>query len=113
MDLLQERLRRYFYEINRHIEHIKEAKEELKLPIKSYDGLKKIEKFALNTLIFRFSKLQDLLGTKIFRDFLDFSGLNIKELTFFDILKEIEKAGITDIDSWNELRAPLKTIHSP
>ena len=104
LNILQERLDKYFYEANRHFEHIKEAKDELNLPIKSYDTLNKMEKFALNTLIFRFSKLQDLLGVKIFRNFLEFSGLSIKDFTFFDILKEIEKEGITDIDNWDELR---------
>ena len=98
------RLKAYFDEANRHIEHILEAKDELTLPIKSYNTLSKLEKFALNTLIFRFSKLQDLLGVKIFREFLEVSGLNTDDLAFFDILKLIEKEGICDIDSWHELR---------
>ena len=98
------RLKVYFDEANKHIEHIVEAKEELNLPIKNYESLSKLEKFALNTLIFRFSKLQDLLGVKIFREFLEVSGLNTNDLAFFDILKLIEKEGICDIDSWQELR---------
>jgi hypothetical protein len=98
------RINHYFYEANRHIEHIVEAKEEVKFPIVSYEKLSKLEKFALNTLIFRFSKLQDLIGVKIFREFLETSGLSVAEFSFFDILKEIEKEGICDIDSWNELR---------
>ena len=98
------RLDTYFYEANKHIEHIIEAKEELNLPISSYESLPKLEKFALNTLIFRFSKLQDLLGVKIFRAYLEFSGINVGEFGFFDILKLIEKEKICDIDSWNELR---------
>ena len=98
------RLDTYFYEANRHIEHIVEAKDELNLPIKNYETLSKLEKFALNTLIFRFSKLQDLLGVKIFREYLEFSGINVGEFGFFDILKLIEKEKICDIDTWNELR---------
>ena len=98
------RLERYFYEANRHKVHILEAKEVLELPIKSYTELPKLEKFALNTLIFRFSKLQDLLGAKIFRSYLEYLELPTSELSFFDILKEIEKEGIVDIDSWSELR---------
>ena len=98
------RLENYFYEANRHIEHIIEAKDELNTPISSYENLSKLEKFALNTLIFRFSKLQDLLGVKIFREYLNFSGMNVAELSFFDILKLIEKEKICNIDEWNELR---------
>jgi hypothetical protein len=98
------RVKKYLYEADRHIEHIVEAKDELTLPIESYEKLSKLEKFALNTLIFRFSKLQDLLGVKIFREFLEFSGLSMEDLSFFDILKLIEKEKICNIDNWNELR---------
>jgi len=105
-ELLKKRLDRYFYEANTHIELINEAKDALnsKLPITDYKNLNSLEKFALNTLIFRFSKLQDLIGTKIFRNYLNFIGFEIEGKSFFDILKEIEKEGIIDIDSWDELR---------
>jgi hypothetical protein len=98
------RLNSYFEEAYRHKSHILEAKEELYLPIKDYDNLSKLEKFALNTLIFRFSKLQDLMGSKIFREYLNYSGLAINDFGFFDILKELEKQSILDIDSWQDLR---------
>ena len=100
------RLKKYFSEAKKHIELINEALEVLKdkLPIKNYKELDSLEKFALNALIFRFSKLQDLLGSKIFRNYLEFSGYDTSEKSFFDILKEIEKEGIVDIDSWDELR---------
>ena len=106
MKLIKERLDKYFYEINTHIELIYEAKKALKnkLPIADYKDLTSLEKFALNTLIFRFSKLQDLIGTKVFRNYLDFVGFETSAKSFFDILKEIEKEKIIDIDSWDELR---------
>jgi len=99
-----DRLNNYLKEANRHKEHILEAKDELVLPIKEYDTLSKLEKFALNTLIFRFSKLQDLMGRKIFRDFLEFIDISSQELDFFDVLKELEKERVLDIDTWQELR---------
>jgi len=100
------RLPKYFAEIDAHIELINEALEVLqnRLPIENYNDLTNLEKFALNTLIFRFSKLQDLLGSKVFRSYLEFSGFETSEKSFFDILKEIEKEGIVDIDTWDELR---------
>lgn len=58
----------------------------------------------LDTLAFRFSKLQDLIGTKIFREFLDEVGFITEDKSFLEILKEIEKEGIIDIDTWSEFR---------
>ena len=100
------RLPKYFTEIDAHIELINEALKALqnRLPIENYNDLTNLEKFALNTLIFRFSKLQDLLGSKVFRSYLEYSGFETSERSFFDILKEIEKEGIVDIDTWDELR---------
>ena len=104
--MIQKRLDNYFKEADKHIELIKEALEVLllKIPIESYKNLNQLEKFALNSLIFRFSKLQDLIGVKIFRSYLEYNEFNTTEATFFDILKEIEKEGIVDIDTWQQLR---------
>ncbi len=100
------RLKTYFKEAKKHIDLIEESLEVLKAqtPIEDYDSLNQLERFALNALIFRFSKLQDLIGVKIFRNYLDFSGFDVVEKSFFDILREVEKEGIIDIDSWSELR---------
>ena len=102
----KKRLISYFIEAQKHIALISESLEVLepKIPIKEYEALNQLERFALNALIFRFSKLQDLIGVKIFRTYLDFSGFETAEKGFFDILREIEKEGIIDIDSWSELR---------
>ena len=110
--MLEEKLEKYFFEANKHIKLIKEALVVLKddLPISDYNKLSQLQNFALNALIFRFSKLQDLLGSKIFRNYLDFSGYETKEKSFFDLLKEIEKEGIIDIDSWNEFRVIRNSI---
>ena len=99
-----DRLKSYFQEAKKHKDHIIEAKEELSTPIKEYETLCKLERFALNTLIFRFSKLQDLMGSKIFRAYLEYCGLSTNEFSFFDILKELEKENILDIDEWQLLR---------
>ena len=106
MMMLSERLHRYFEETERHILLIDDAREVLRplYPLKEYENLQTLEKFALNTLIFRFSKLQDLIGSKIFRNYLEFSGYDTAQKSFFDLLKELEKEGITDIDTWDTLR---------
>ena len=102
----EKRLVDYFDEAQKHIALISESLEVLepKIPIDEYEALNQLERFALNALIFRFSKLQDLIGVKIFRTYLDFSGFETAEKSFFDLLREIEKEGIVDIDSWSELR---------
>ena len=104
--MTQKRLKLYFQETQKHIDLIEESLDVLKdaLPIKNYDDLAQLQRFALNALIFRFSKLQDIIGAKIFRNYLEYSGYNTAEKSFFDILKEIEKEGIVDIDSWDILR---------
>ena len=104
MNIAKERLAKYFLEARRHIEVITEAIEELTYPIKSYDELSKLQKFAVNSLIFRFSKLQDLVGSKIFRTYLEYNRYDTANKSFLELLKEIEKEGIIDIDSWDELR---------
>ena len=102
----EKRLVHYFDEAQKHIALIAESLEVLepKIPIEEYEALNQLERFALNALIFRFSKLQDLIGVKIFRTYLDFSGFETAEKSFFDILREIEKEALVDIDSWSELR---------
>jgi len=104
--MIQKRLKLYFQETQKHIDLIDESLDVLKdaLPIKNYEELTQLQRFALNALIFRFSKLQDIIGAKIFRNYLEYSGYNTAEKSFFDILKEIEKENIVDIDTWDELR---------
>ncbi len=69
----------YFAEAQKHIELTEEARSMIHLPNKDYNSLPSFQKFAVNTLIFRFLKLQDLVGSKIFRTFLEFNtGIGVK-----------------------------------
>jgi hypothetical protein len=69
-----------------------------------------LEKFAINALVFRFSKLQDLLGSKIFRAYLEFNKFDTRDKSFLELLREIEKEGIVDIDTWDEFRKIRNSI---
>ena len=100
----EKRLENYFAEALKHMQLMKEAKSVINLPIVNYEQLASLEKFAINTLIFRFSKLQDLIGSKIFRAFLEFNKFDTEDKSFLILLKEIEKEGIVDIDTWDEFR---------
>lgn len=54
-------------------------------------------------IIYRFSKLQDTIGAKLFKSFLLFQGENIDK-PFLDILSELEKMDIVNVDDWFEMR---------
>ena len=105
--LIQERLENYFNEAKKHIEKIKSAKDVLdkKMPLdmESFQNLSERELDKLDILVFRFSKLQDLLGQKIFRYILDYSGFSINT-SFINILSELERSGFLEVDKWRALR---------
>ena len=102
------RLKNYLKEAKIHIERLNEVLKEIKkiypLDVEKFKQLTIEQKNMLDTLAFRFSKLQDLVGTKISREFLDEVGFITEGKNFLKILKEIEKEGIIDIDTWSEFR---------
>ena len=58
----------------------------------------------LDVLAFRFSKLQDLLGTKIFREYLIVLQYPIEDKNFLELLTQLDREKIIDIDIWSEFR---------
>ena len=64
----------------------------------------------LDVLAFRFSKLQDLLGTKIFREYLMVLQYPVEDKNFLELLKELDKERIIDIDKWSEFRGIRNSI---
>jgi hypothetical protein len=64
----------------------------------------------LDVLAFRFSKLQDLLGTKIFREYLAVLQYPVEDKNFLELLKELDKEKIIDIDIWSEFRGIRNSI---
>jgi hypothetical protein len=57
----------------------------------------------VDQVIYRFSKLQDTMGTKLFKSYLLAQGENIDK-PFLDILNQLEKLHILDVDEWFEYR---------
>ena len=107
------RIERYMQEAASHIASLQEALAEIpagKLDTKSFANLTKLQKFAYEIVLFRFSKLQDLLGAKLFRAYLECNGFVTSGLSFEEILKELEKEGIVDIDTWAQLRKVRNAI---
>ena len=95
------RLKTYLEEREIHIQKIQKALNKLPYPFNC-----EISEFeeTLDMLAFRFSKLQSLLGEKIFKEYLKENLFDVEEKSFLDILREIEKEGIIDIDTWAEFR---------
>ena len=54
-------------------------------------------------IIYRFSKLQDTMGAKLFKSLLLYQGENVNK-PFLDILNQLEKMDIVNVDEWFEIR---------
>ena len=54
-------------------------------------------------IIYRFSKLQDIMGAKLFKSLFLYLGENVDK-PFLDILNALEKMNLISVDEWFELR---------
>ena len=97
---IEKRLENYLEIANKQVEVLQKALKKLNQNNVDLNNEEFI--FVIDSILFRFAKLQDFLGQKIFRAFLEYQGLSIK--SFYDILKELEKEEILDIDLWGSLR---------
>lgn len=95
----------------KHFLRLENAFEALKrtytFPI-SMDNFKKIvdnvEYLAYSDqIIYRFSKLQDCMGAKLFKSVLLYEGENVNK-PFLDILNRLEVIDIINVDEWFEIR---------
>lgn len=66
--------------------------------------LESIEHLAYSDqIIYRFSKLQDCMGAKLFKSVLLYEGENVNK-PFLDILNQLEVIDIINVDDWFEIR---------
>lgn len=77
---------------------------------KTINILSSEDKDKLDVLAFRFAKLQDLIGVKIFREYLSALHYPVEDKNFLELLKELDKENIVDIDIWSELRGVRNSI---
>ena len=95
----------------KHLQRLNNAFAELSkkysLPIdkKSYQSIPSSnqELAYSDQIIYRFSKLQDVMGAKLFKALLLYQGENI-DRPFLDILNNLEKMHIIDVEEWFEIR---------
>ena len=109
LDILTIKLNKYFHECEKHIQRIDEAYEDMKnivpLSTQRYKELNKDEVQDIDQFLFRFAKLQDTMGDKIFKLILEKYEGEVKPMPFLDLLNKLEKYGcINSAKEWVYLR---------
>jgi hypothetical protein len=102
-----EKLEKIFYECDKHLSRINSSSSELKeiMPLDKdkYINLNEENVKVLDQFLFRFSKLQDAMGQKLFRTILLFLKEDIEGKPFIDILNLMEKLTIlSSATAWKE-----------
>ncbi len=83
------------------LNEIKEFDDQLSVEI--FEDFEKIK--TIDTFIYRFIKLQDMMGDKLFRVFLEIIGEYRDSMSLLDVLDKLEKLGLVDdATKWMEYR---------
>jgi hypothetical protein len=108
-ELIIKKLNKIFYECDKHIVRIESSCNELKsimpLDTQSYINLTEEEIKVLDQFLFRFSKLQDAMGQRLFKTIMYFLKEDIDGKPFIDILNMMEKISLLESSNvWKDLR---------
>jgi predicted nucleotidyltransferase len=103
------KIEKIFKECSKHLQRISEAYNDMSafmpLTATKYENLSKDEVQAIDQYLFRFSKLQDSMGEKLFRVLVGRFEENIDKLSFLDVIKKLEKYIDMNIaNEWRDLR---------
>lgn len=109
------KLQKYFKECEKHLLRMEQAYSEIKsiLPLShhQYSNLQDEEVKNIDQFLFRFSKMQDTIGDKIFKIILQDYNPDFQKLSFLDFLHELEKREIiTSAQDWIILRKVRNNI---
>ena len=108
--ILKERL----FEASLHKKRLQSALHKLKfimpLDTEKYSELDDIFISILDQMLFRFTKLQDTLGEKVFPLILELSKEPVKKMSFIDRLNRLEELEVLDKVEWVGLRANRNEI---
>ena len=107
--LIEKKIKSTLSECELHQKRIHYALEKLQkfmpLEVSQYQLLSDEEVEALDQFIFRFSKLQDAMGQRLFSDILALKEEPVKSLSFLDKLNRLEQLGvILDKNQWLAIR---------
>ena len=94
---------------NRHKAYLSFALEQthdlFPLNPEKYENLTQIQVSFLDQMIYRFSKLQDMIGHRVVKALLDYLGEDTENMAFKDMLLKLEKLQILpSANEWLELR---------
>ena len=101
--MLKETIQTTYVHFNRAKDNVEDIK---KFPVNLtiYEDKEKIK--TIDAFIFRFIKLQDFMGDKLFKDILKIVGEYKDNMSLIDILDKLEKLEIIkDADNWINYRA--------
>ncbi len=107
----QQKVKDNLTESYKHLKRLDDAFVELNkfypIPLKIQDYVNILDNVQClaysDQIIYRFSKLQDCMGAKLFKSILLYQGENIDK-PFLDILNQLEKMDIISVDDWFEMR---------
>jgi uncharacterized protein with HEPN domain len=107
LQIVQQHLKEGFTHLRRVDEAIEEIEKRYRFPISEVEFHEILENRVdlafSDQIIYRFSKLQDLIGAKLFKSFLLYQGENVDK-PFRDILNRFEKIEILNVEEWFEVR---------
>jgi len=105
----EQRLVRIFRECDAHQARMLSAYQKIqyKLPLQrdDYVQLSDDEVTHIDQFLFRYTKLQDAIGQRLFKTILIFLGEDVEHVPFLDVLNKLEKLKlIASAEKWQELR---------
>lgn len=108
MNELEEKLIMVLYECNQHKKMINNAyghiEKYLPLNKEKYINFSLEQVGFIDQFLFRFSKLQDSMGEKLFGTMLFLLGKDFSKKPFIDMLNRLEKLELLDKQEWMDLR---------
>jgi predicted nucleotidyltransferase len=115
MNIEQTKINKYIKECEKHqlwiVESFNEIQNIFPLSGKRYTQLNTMEIKNIDQFLFRFLKMQDTIGEKLFRLIVEDFVEDTREMTFIDILNRLEKIGILDsTQEWKNLRKARNDI---
>lgn len=109
MNKIKLKLEQSISECQKHILRLEYAKTKMVvfMPIsfEKYENLKNDEITYIDQFLYRFAKLQDVIGQKLIKYIYEFLGEEIENKSFIDIFNKLEQIGvIADLEKWTKLR---------
>ena len=109
MNVEKLRLEKILFECDKHIDKLNTAHQKLQplFPLNGsrYQCFSDDEMSYLDQYLYRFSKLQDSIGQKLFKAVLDYKKEETTTKSFIDILNRLAQLGyVQDVDGWFGLR---------